>query len=204
MVIEESDSFNISYVLMDDENLNNTIIVANDSNDELMQLKVKSYEATNLHDWDYSIDKNIFGELEMNKNIGYMDIFTHLAIWNEINECYPYDIEHKHGMQKYIDYCKKNNITKQIIDEKMNTNILDIMRYDKKNNVLRKYKVEFRAFDEYPYDVKILTSVDFGKNYVYTGNGRFCKDKEELNNYIKELNAKGIEKYSEPKYEKER
>lgn len=75
----------------------------------------------------------------------------------------------------------------------------------KKNNyILKKYQVEYRPYDEYLYNVQILTSLDRGKTYVYAGNGRFCKNKEELEIYTKKLKSIGITELKEKNLEKER
>ena len=53
----------------------------------------------------------------------------------------------------------------------------------------RKYNIEKTSFPidgEYNYNVQVLISVDGGKNYYYTGIGRFVKTKKEARQYIQE------------------
>lgn len=45
---------------------------------------------------------------------------------------------------------------------------------------------------ERPYNVQLWHSYDGGKSFVYAGFGRFCKTKEEAEDYVK-FNAKTIE-----------
>lgn len=55
---------------------------------------------------------------------------AHYAIWIQVEEWYPHDINYKKGMQKYLKYCKQNNITKEKIDKKCGTELTDnIMKY---------------------------------------------------------------------------
>lgn len=42
--------------------------------------------------------------------------------------------------------------------------------------------------DGYLYDVKILTSVDGGKNWYYCGHGKFCKTREEAEEFAATIN----------------
>lgn len=55
--------------------------------------------------------------------------------------------------------------------------------------VYRKYNIEKTSFPidgAYNYNVQVLISVDGGKNYYYTGIGRFVKTKKEARYYIQE------------------
>lgn len=47
--------------------------------------------------------------------------------------------------------------------------------------ILRKVVIDklFFPVDMYHYDVKLLTSIDGGKNYCYAGFGKFAKNREE-------------------------
>ena len=61
-----------------------------------------------------------------------------------------------------------------------------------KMDVLRKYVIEKLHFpvDGYNYDVKMLTSVDGGKNFYYCGYGKFFRTEEEAVAYKEEQELK--------------
>lgn len=58
--------------------------------------------------------------------------------------------------------------------------------------VIQKYKVLNNHNEEYKYNVQIWRSIDGGKNFCYAGEGKFVKTKQELDNYLQQLDAKGI------------
>lgn len=63
---------------------------------------------------------------------------------------------------------------------------------DKETKLIQKYVLKISSSQEYLYNVQICNSVDNGKSYYYSGNGKFFKNKHEANVYIKELENKGI------------
>ena len=63
------------------------------------------------------------------KKIIYMTDNVHYSIWNSINELYPNDIEYKDGVQKYLQYCADNGITKEYLDNKTGFDTPDVMKY---------------------------------------------------------------------------
>lgn len=46
----------------------------------------------------------------------------------------------------------------------------------------------FPIDDIYMYDVQIVTSVDGGKNWYYCGHGRYCKTREEAEEFAATIN----------------
>jgi len=50
---------------------------------------------------------------------------------------------------------------------------------------MNKFEIVKSGNQKYPYNARILTSVDGGKNYYYCGNGRYCKTLEEAIKFIK-------------------
>lgn len=99
---------------------------------EIIQVNPVTKEIDFVHDWDFGIDKDIFGELQ-DFNIAYMSIETHLGIWQYIVSNYPEGIDNKEGMQKYLKYCKNHEITKDRINEesKIGKIAVDAMKYYK-------------------------------------------------------------------------
>lgn len=76
----------------------------------------------------YNWDEDFFHKLEEDYEIIYVSMNCHYNIWETINEWYPNDIEHITGMHKYIEYCKENNINKEVIDKVIGLNVIDVMQ----------------------------------------------------------------------------
>lgn len=113
----------------------------------------------NVPEWDFNYDYYIYNLLEENWEIGYMTPTVHYDIWNSINELYPEDIDYKEGVQKYLKYCKENNISKEYLDKQMknkipNVNTPDIMKYldDLEVSDTFEYKGYFIQVDDYNLD----------------------------------------------------
>lgn len=51
-------------------------------------------------------------------------------------------------------------------------------------NVVQKAKINKTQNKDYPYNVQILNSIDGGKTFYYTGEGRFFETKEDVRQYI--------------------
>ena len=74
-------------------------------------------------------DDDFFGKLEDGYHIEYISMDSNYGLWNVIDEMYPTDINNKLGVQKYLQYCKNNNITKDTIDDAIKGKTPDIMHY---------------------------------------------------------------------------
>lgn len=61
-------------------------------------------------------------------------------------------------------------------------------------NFIQKSKLIKTDNPDYPYNVQIWNSIDRGKSFCYTGNGKFFKTKLEAENYREKLKATGIKK----------
>lgn len=134
---EEYKDYFVEYILIDKENPENSVALATD-NDEMIEINITSHEISSVADWAYSFDEDIFGELEKNKEIGYMSMDTHFNIWETIHQWYPEDIEHKKGMQKYLKYCKDNKITKEVIEKEVKLDVnVDVMKFYEKDKKSR-------------------------------------------------------------------
>lgn len=78
-----------------------------------------------LQEWSFSIDDNIFYELENGYEIKYIPLETHYGIWTILDDLRD-EIVYKEGMQKYLSHCFKNSINSKIISQIGNTH-LDVM-----------------------------------------------------------------------------
>lgn len=99
--------------------------------DEVVIVNPFTGEITPSAEWQFNADEDIFGKLEEN-NIAYISMKAHHGIWSYIEDVKPEEIQNKVGMQKYLKYCKDNNITKDRIEEETHLSTLsDVMKYYK-------------------------------------------------------------------------
>lgn len=130
---EEYERFELSYILIDKDDREEAKAITF-YGDEIAEVDLKTNEISPIMDWAYNTDEDVFGELEKNKEIGYMSLDCHYGIWTEIEEYYPEDIEYKKGMQDYLKYCKDNGITKEKLEKEVNYDGEDAMQHYKEKN----------------------------------------------------------------------
>lgn len=130
-------NMNIDLILYD-EKTKATYTIASDGYDKCIEFTPYTDYSENGYDvvpeWDFNFDYYVYDLLEQGCEIGYITDELHYNIWNSLYELYPDDIDCKDGALKYIEYCKKNNITKEYIDSKTGLdtpNIMDKFEDDK-------------------------------------------------------------------------
>ena len=141
---EEYKNLTIDYVLVDTKEIQNSVVgvfsggSTIDSmiflNEELLEINPYTLKIDEIPEWCYSPDNDILSYLEKNKEIGYMNIETHTEIWEYVKDVGVEDIEYSKGFQKYLKYCKENQITKERIEKANNLEdgvVEDIMKYYK-------------------------------------------------------------------------
>ena len=62
---------------------------------------------------------------------------------------------------------------------------------------MNKFEIVKSGSQKYPYNARILTSVDGGENYYYCGNGRYCKTLQEAFEFIKSNGAEELKEEAE-------
>mgnify|MGYP001623880894 FL=1 len=72
------------------------------------------FEYQKIPEWDYNIEDYLLDDLENGFEIEYMTLDEHYGIWRNIDSCRN-KICHDEGLQKYLSYCKKNEITSHVI-----------------------------------------------------------------------------------------
>ena len=126
---QELKDMNIHCLIVDKNNSKNGIAIA--SNEEyIVAIDIENYECEYSQEWDYDIDMNIFRHLENGMNIEFITPQYHSIIWKKI-ESYEFidGIFHKEGMQKYLEYCKDEEITQEFLEEECDTELTDVMKY---------------------------------------------------------------------------
>lgn len=85
-----------------------------------------------IQEWDFNVDDYLLCELEHGYEIVYMPIIEHYNVWCAIDDC-RYDINHEKGLQEYLKYCQKHDITPASIDS-LGLNHVNIMDLYKEEN----------------------------------------------------------------------
>ena len=129
---EEHQDKKIDFILINPDT-NETMTIASNSCDSIIYFTPYTIDEQNKYvhvaDWDFSFDQYFFRELERGYQIGYITDEVHYSLWNVMREYYPDDIEHKEGVQHYLQYCADNGITKEYLDKKINLDNPNMKKY---------------------------------------------------------------------------
>ena len=125
--VEHQDK-HIDYIMID-PNTKETFTFASDGLEKMIMLKEKERGYSDIPEWDFNFDDYIFYQLEQDLKIGFISDETHYNIWNSLKELYPEDINNKDGVQKYLQFCADNGITKEYLDSANKLDTPDIMQH---------------------------------------------------------------------------
>ncbi len=103
-------------------------------NEEIREIEIlgDDMDDSYIPPWDFNVDDYLLDDLQNGYDIVYMPLNVHSGIWYSINEI-DYDIEYQDGFQKYMKYCKSNNITKESFGDDYPSKF-NIMKYYKEMN----------------------------------------------------------------------
>ena len=164
---KEFEKAEILYVLENTKDIRESISGVCDNNYEMYEAILKNREVNYCYDWDYNVDEYIFGNIEKDFNIGFMTMEFHKAIWTSIGDFDIEEIQHRLGLQKYLKYCKENNIDKATIEKETKTeNIPDIMKfYDEKTNYVTMENGQVQMSNEKYQEQSETSYIAFGLGY---------------------------------------
>ncbi|MEG0408217.1 MAG: LPD11 domain-containing protein [Bacilli bacterium] len=98
-----------------------------DSNNKVKVIAFNPFSDSSRSLSDYSVDTHDFDLLQESASVAYISDSHHYETWCSIIEQYPTGIKNIDGMQKYLDYCKENNITKEYLTQKYALPSCDIL-----------------------------------------------------------------------------
>jgi hypothetical protein len=126
------------YILQNKNDENDILVYFSDYNADNFTLINVYDDSKSIYspEWDFTFDCYLYELLEQGYEIKWMDMGVHAAIWEDLNICYPIEVEHKYGVQEYLKYCKANGIDKELIkkDYKFIEDIPDAMKLLIKEN----------------------------------------------------------------------
>ena len=95
---------------------------------------------------------------------------------------YDYALEYSGASNQTVVHRKGKVYGHLDKDQKVVRNELKGKLQDDKS-IIKKFDIVKTSNAEYPFNVRILTSVDCGRTFFYSGNGKFCKTEEEAEKY---------------------
>lgn len=83
--------------------------------------------------WTFNFDGDLFERLAQGYDLVGMSLEAHCAAWNEIEESHDSGgINSPKGMQQYLNYCKRNGVTAELLHKELQYDGMDAMTlYDK-------------------------------------------------------------------------
>ena len=139
---DPEDNYRLGYVLAKgSKSFPDTVIAYAHFEDIVISFNplVGDSDAKSIWAWAFSFDGDLFSFLEQGYEIVGMSLETHSAVWAEITECHGDDsISALKGMQQYLDYCKRNRVTAELLHREFQYEGMDVMTLYDKSAVRRK------------------------------------------------------------------
>ena len=115
----------VNYIMIDKKDKSQSYAIVELDYNQLVIVYLESMEMRDIAEYAYTIDNDIYGDLESDKEIAYMSLDVHYGIWQDAHYYYPEDIQHKEGLKKYLQYCKDKHIDKNLLNEVMDAEKFD-------------------------------------------------------------------------------
>lgn len=125
---KEHENKAIDFMLVNKEE-EDIITIVSDGFSNSLEFSKNNGSHNEIPEWDFNYDYYLFERLEDGYEIESMSDSIHYSIWNSIEELYPEDINYKDGVQKYLQYCADNGITKEYLDKQTELDTPDIMKF---------------------------------------------------------------------------
>lgn len=127
---DPQDNFKTEYVLVKGRIDAPEKVIAYASDNETMILFHPLEERASskaFYDWSFDFESDLFKYLEQDYQLIGMSPDCHVAVWHFISEYHQDEIEHLLGMQMYLEYCKRNHVTKGLLQQRCEYNGVDVM-----------------------------------------------------------------------------
>ena len=115
----------VNYIMIDKKDKSQSYAIVELDYNQLVIVYLESMEMRDIAEYAYTIDNDIYGDLESGKELAYMSLDVHYGIWQDAHYYYPEDIQHKEGLKKYLQYCKDKHIDKNLLNEVMDAEKFD-------------------------------------------------------------------------------
>lgn len=128
------DNFQLDYVLVKgSKSTPDTAIAYASYMDEMISFNPFGGIAISVADWAFSFNSDLFRFLEQDYELVGMSLISHSFAWSEIEECHNNgSLDSSKGIQLYLDYCKRNRVTAELLRQEVQYDGMDVMTlYDK-------------------------------------------------------------------------
>ena len=115
----------VNYIMIEKKDKSQSYAIVELDYNQLVIVYLENMEMRDIAEYAYTIDNDIYGDLESGKEIAYMSLDVHYGIWQDAHYYYPEDIQHKEGLKKYLQYCKDKHIDKNLLNEVMDAEKFD-------------------------------------------------------------------------------
>lgn len=127
---EELDPNSISYILQNSKDGEDIFVsMADYEGDRFYMINIFSPEKTySSPEWNFSFMEDLYEYLKDGYELRWADIGCHCAIWEDISKGYDEEeVKEDTGIQLYMQYCKENGITSELINNTYETsNIMEL------------------------------------------------------------------------------
>lgn len=127
--VPDSENYKLDYLLIKGGKSAPEDVIAYASYEDEM-LRFRPLEEKDKPFWDSSVkfdtEIDLFQYLEEGYSLAGMSLDCHYCVWSDIaeNHC---EYQSQNGMQKYLDYCKRNGVTKDRLEREIGYDIMDVM-----------------------------------------------------------------------------
>lgn len=139
--IDPESNFQLDYVLVkgSKSDPDTAIAYAHYEDNVILFNPFQSGDTKSIWDWAFSFDSDLFMYLEQGYDLAGMSLETHSVVWGEIAERHgDNSINYPKGMQHYLNYCKRNGVTAELLRKERQYDGMDVMVLHDKTAVRKK------------------------------------------------------------------
>lgn len=127
--VPDSENYKIDYLLIKGGKSAPEDVIAYASYEDEM-LRFRPLEEKDKPFWDssaqFDTEIDLFQYLEEGYSLAGMSPDCHYCVWSDIAE-YHCEYKSQNGMQKYLDYCKRNGVTRELLAKESGYDGMDVM-----------------------------------------------------------------------------
>jgi len=135
--IPDKENYQIDYLLIKGKKSTPEDVIAYASHEDEM-LRFRPLDENDRPFWDYGIrfdtEIDLFEYLQEGYSLAGMSLDSHCCTWHDIAN-YRSEYRAQNGMQKYLDYCRRHGVTKELLACETGYDGMDVMSLYDRNAV---------------------------------------------------------------------
>ena len=132
--VPDEDNYKVDYLLIKGSKAAPEDVIAYASYvDEMMFFHPLEKDSTPFEHYEelFNFETDLVEYLENGYSLAAMSLDCHYCVWFDIAE-YHSEYQSQNGFQKYLDYCKRNGVTRELLAKESGYDGMDVMTlYDK-------------------------------------------------------------------------